>query len=39
MIYFYLEPIVAKYYGSIDGIIALLINFLREQLTFSLVPF
>jgi len=38
LIYFYLGPIVAKYYGSIDGVIALLINFLIEQLTFSLVP-
>ncbi|AWR95126.1 lysine exporter LysO family protein [Acidianus brierleyi] len=36
--YSYSGPIVAKYYGPIDGVIAFLINFLREQLTFSLVP-
>lgn len=36
--YSYSGPIVAKYYGPVDGVIAFLINFLREQLTFSLVP-
>uniref|UniRef100_A0A2U9IPJ4 Lysine exporter LysO family protein n=1 Tax=Acidianus sulfidivorans JP7 TaxID=619593 RepID=A0A2U9IPJ4_9CREN len=37
--YSYTGPIVAKYYGPIYGVIGFLVNFLREQLTFSLLPF
>jgi len=36
--YSYTGPIVAKYYGPIYGVIAFLVNFLREQFTFSLLP-
>lgn len=36
--YSYAGPIVAKYYGPFYGVIAFLVNFLREQLTFSLLP-
>jgi len=32
-------PLVAKYFGPGAGIIAFLVNFFREQLTFILVPF
>ncbi len=36
--YSYTGPIVAKYYGPIYGVIGFLVNFLREQFTFSLIP-
>lgn len=37
--YSYTGPVVVKYYGPIYGVIGFLVNFLREQLTFSLLPF
>ncbi|MEW9491444.1 MAG: lysine exporter LysO family protein [Candidatus Aramenus sulfurataquae] len=36
--YSYTGPVVAKFYGPVYGVIGFLVNFLREQLTFSLVP-
>jgi len=36
--YSYTGPFVAKYYGPIAGVFAFLVNFLREQLTFLLIP-
>jgi len=36
--YTYTGPIVASYYGSYYGTIAFLTNFLREQMTFIVVP-
>ncbi|MUM63759.1 DUF340 domain-containing protein [Acidianus infernus] len=36
--YSYTGPIVAKYYGPFYGVTAFLVNFLREQFTFSLLP-
>lgn len=36
--YSYTGPFLAKYYGPSIGVFAFLVNFLREQLTFLLVP-
>ncbi|AGE70208.1 lysine exporter LysO family protein [Sulfolobus acidocaldarius] len=36
--YSYTGPFVARYYGPVAGIIGFLVNFLREQLAFVLVP-
>ena len=36
--YSYTGPFVAKYYGPVMGVFAFLVNFLREQLTFLLIP-
>ena len=36
--YSYTGPFVAKYYGPTLGVIGFLANFLREQLTFALLP-
>ncbi|BFH72878.1 lysine exporter LysO family protein [Sulfurisphaera javensis] len=36
--YSYTGPFLAKYYGPTVGVFAFLVNFLREQLTFLLVP-
>lgn len=37
--YSYTGPFIAKYYGPIAGVFGFLVNFLREQLTFLLIPF
>lgn len=36
--YSYTGPFVAKYYGPVMGVFAFLVNFLRERLTFLLLP-
>jgi len=36
--YSYTGPFVAKYYGPVIGVFGFLVNFLREQLTFLLIP-
>ncbi|QGR18087.1 DUF340 domain-containing protein [Sulfurisphaera ohwakuensis] len=36
--YSYTGPFLAKYYGPTIGVFAFLVNFLREQLTFLLIP-